>query len=85
MTFLQPRFPRIGPAGDGPRAIYCAQSGMGKTLDPSDAAPRGQQRSAPAQSSSVSQSPWPTAQGAPAVHPSLPSPTAAAGDVQAST
>ena len=29
--FLQPRFPQIGPAGDGPRAIFCAQSGMGKT------------------------------------------------------
>ena len=31
MKFLQPRFPQIGPAGDGPRAIFCAQSGMGKT------------------------------------------------------
>ena len=31
MEFLQPRFPQIGPAGDGPRAIFCAQSGMGKT------------------------------------------------------
>ena len=29
--FLQPRFPQIGPAGDGPRVILCAQSGMGKT------------------------------------------------------
>ena len=29
--FLQPRFPQIGPAGDGPRAVFCAQSGMGKT------------------------------------------------------
>ena len=28
---MQPRFPQIGPAGDGPRAIFCAQSGMGKT------------------------------------------------------
>ena len=31
MKYLQPRFPQIGPAGDGPRAIFCAQSGMGKT------------------------------------------------------
>ena len=31
MKFLQPRFTQIGPAGDGPRAIFCAQSGMGKT------------------------------------------------------
>ncbi len=31
MKYLQPRFPQIGPAGDGPRVIYCAQSGMGKT------------------------------------------------------
>ena len=31
MKFLQPRFPQIGPAGDGPRAVFCAQSGMGKT------------------------------------------------------
>ena len=29
--YLQPRFPQIGPAGDGPRVILCAQSGMGKT------------------------------------------------------
>ena len=31
MKFLQPRFPQMGVAGDGPRAIFCAQSGMGKT------------------------------------------------------
>ena len=31
MKYLQPRFPQVGPAGDGPRAIFCAQSGMGKT------------------------------------------------------
>ena len=29
--YLQPRFPQIGPAGDGPRVIMAAQSGMGKT------------------------------------------------------
>ena len=29
--FLQPRFPQIGPAGDGPRIVLAAQSGMGKT------------------------------------------------------
>ena len=31
MKFLQHRFPQIGPAGDGPRVIMAAQSGMGKT------------------------------------------------------
>ena len=29
--YMQPRFPQIGPAGDGPRVIMAAQSGMGKT------------------------------------------------------
>ena len=29
--YLQPRFPQIGPAGDGPRVIMAAQSGGGKT------------------------------------------------------
>ena len=29
--FLQPKFPQIGPAGDGPRIVLAAQSGMGKT------------------------------------------------------
>ena len=29
--FLQPRFPQIGPAGNGPRALFIAQSGQGKT------------------------------------------------------
>ena len=31
MRFLQPRFPQIGRAGDGPRAIFCAASGQGKS------------------------------------------------------
>ena len=30
--YLQPRFKQIGPAGDGPRVIFCGQSGQGKTL-----------------------------------------------------
>ena len=29
--YPQPRFPQIGPAGDGPRIIMAAQSGGGKT------------------------------------------------------
>ena len=29
--YLQPRFPQIGPAGDGPRVIMAAQSGGGTT------------------------------------------------------
>ena len=29
--YLQPRFPQIGPAGDGPRIVMAAQSGGGKT------------------------------------------------------
>ena len=31
MKFLQPRFPQIRRAGDGPRAIFCAASGQGKS------------------------------------------------------
>ena len=31
VRFQQPRFPQIGPAGDGPRIILAAQSGMGKS------------------------------------------------------
>ena len=31
MRFLQPKHPQIGPAGDGPRIVLAAQSGMGKS------------------------------------------------------